>query len=197
MLMIGNQSLPLYNKHDNNYNNHTYYVSANYIYRTWEILLGEKLATLANCEPFAKIFLTNIFTDTWKTYMTYTLTVAFCQIFQVPNKIQMICSMCTRRLTTLRGIQSLCRGTVLARNKWYHWTVSCAQYHVSPRLCIMSDLASTRKELPRGRHKETLTQIVFRNTHTHAHTHTHTYTHIRCISSLKTTSFIDHYGNKR
>ena len=50
-----------------------------------KILAGETLSNLANLELFAKIFLTNInFTDTWKTYMAYALTVAYSPYFSSP-----------------------------------------------------------------------------------------------------------------
>ena len=58
----------------------------NIIYHTWEILVGKKLANLANCEPFAKIFLTNIHRYT-ETYMAYALTVAYSPNFFLPIPI--------------------------------------------------------------------------------------------------------------
>ena len=48
-------------------------------YHTQENLVGEKLANLANCELFAKIFLANI-----HRYMEYALTVAYSPNFSVP-----------------------------------------------------------------------------------------------------------------
>ena len=42
-------------------------------YCIWENLVGEKLMNLANCELFAKTFLT----DTLKMYLAYALTVAY------------------------------------------------------------------------------------------------------------------------
>ena len=56
-------------------------VAAYSLYCTWEIWVREKLV---NRELFAKIFLTNIFTDTSKMYSAYALTVADSQKFSVP-----------------------------------------------------------------------------------------------------------------
>ena len=49
-----------------------------------KILVEEKLATLANREPFAKIFLTNIHRYTENVFGIYALTVAYSPNFSSP-----------------------------------------------------------------------------------------------------------------
>ena len=84
-----------------------------------KILVGKKLANLVNREPFSKIlFFSPIFTDTPKTHMAHTLTVAYssnfsspiaftcmvCQNFPLPNisclwyDTECICRCCCRKL---------------------------------------------------------------------------------------------------